>query len=136
MADEIYTDEQRMRIEGQKQFEEEQHKKNIEQLNTFVSVAEQNIKRQKFYKDPVTNSCIFLEKFLITIDFAKGYLSGSYRDIPDELSIRINNLFNDINKNVELLIDMIQQPCYSPNHPYGKALMLAAENDFKKNESS
>ena len=123
------TMEPPIKIDKQK---EEIKKRRINQLSIIVSMVEQNFKRQSAYKDPVTKNCIFLEKLLIMTDIIKGAMFSHYEDVPEELHTRINNLVEIMNTNISTLIDMIQQPVFSPDHPYGSAVMDTAKNDFKE----
>ena len=90
--------------------EEERHKRNIEDLTVAVTIFEQNMKRQSYYKNQVTNSCIFLEKLLMTTDVIKAMILTQYKNLPEDLNNRINVLVESMNKNIETLIDIVQKP--------------------------
>lgn len=113
---------------------EDKHKKeNIKCLTAMIEVMEQNMMRLSIYKDPITRSCVFLEKLLIILDFFKGLrLYFEDEEIPDNLLNRADKVYKIINDNVELLIETIQQPCYSPDHPYGKEVMNNAKHEFER----
>jgi hypothetical protein len=110
----------------------------VKHIRTMIEIFEQNLKRLTVYKDPVTRNCVFLEKLLIILDASKGMMKHHYDDmkIPDDLDAKINKLYDIINDNIQSLIETIQQPCYSPDHPYGRELMATAKNDFENVNSN
>jgi hypothetical protein len=105
-------------------------KEKINEIRLIVEVIEQNFGRLSIYKDPMTKKCIFLEKLLIISDIFKGLLIREAIEIPDDLVTKINKIHVIMNDNIASLIETIQQPCYSPDHPYGKELMNTAQYDF------
>lgn len=92
-----------------KKAEEERHKRDIEDLTIVVTILEQNMKRQSYYKNKITSGCIFLEKLLMTTDVVKAMLLTHYKNIPDDLNNRINVLVDSLNVNIESLINLIQK---------------------------
>lgn len=111
--------------------QKERNKEHKEKLiNMILSTLEQNLNRQSYYKDPVTVNCIFLEKLLTISDMAGGFILAMNENITEEQQERMRKITQTLDKNIKSLIDMIQHPCFSPDHPYGKNLMTVAENDF------
>ena len=110
--------------------QDKQRQDKIKMMSMVVSVMEQNLKRQNTYKDPLTRNSIFLEKILTVVDLIKAIMLIEYNDIPADLQKKIDNLIGIFNTNITSLIDMMQEQCFSPNHPYGKAMMDAAKNEL------
>ena len=120
-----------------KEYEEKERNERIQIATMIVNALEDNLKRQHLYKDPVTRNSVFLEKLLCILDIFKGAMHTYFNDVPDELHNRMTNIVTLLNTNMTSLIEMIQQPCYSPDHPYGREVMKTAQNDFKeKSEGS
>jgi len=116
--------------------QKEQSKKDrLGRINLVLSIFENNLVRQTYYKDNVTASCIFLDKLLTIIDIVKGVCLVCNEDVTDDLRNRFYKVMLVLDNNVKMLIDMVQHPCYSPDHPYGKKLMEYVEDDFNDNKT-
>lgn len=102
-----------------------------QQISVIVGILENNCHRQLMYADPVTRGLIFLEKLLCIIDFSSGALNTVIDlEIPDDLRNRIDKLKQVFNDQIKLVIDLIQQPHYSPDHPFGNKLMKEQQQMF------
>jgi len=90
----------------------EQQRADLQRFEVIVTIIENNMQRQHKYKDPVVQSCVFLEKLVMTCDVLSGMLSIGFgdTDIPPELNNRVKQLTANINESVEVLMDLIQRP--------------------------
>ena len=118
------------------EYEERERKEKVEIATLIVNVLEENLKRQRLYRDPVTRNSIFLEKLLCILDGFKAATSTYCTELPEDLQKRMENVLGLLNTNITSLIEMIQQPCYSPDHPYGENMMNMAKSDFETNSES
>lgn len=99
-------------------------------IDVILNIAENNLGRARKIRDPVTRHVVFLEKILTVHDALIGMLNSSTIEMSDNSRIRIKNLCNILNEEVESLLDWIQQPTYSPDHPVGNTIMKEANKDF------
>ena len=97
-------------------------------LNIILTALESNFNRARLIKDPVTRHILFLEKLLAVKDIFVASLDAI--PMTEDTKIRSQKLCTTINGEVESLIDWIQQPIYSPDHPIGNSMMKEAEKDF------
>lgn len=97
-------------------------------LNVILTALESNLGRAKKIKDPVTRHILFLEKLLAIKDIFIAALENV--EMAEETKYRSQKLCTIIDEEVESLIDWIQQPIYSPDHPIGNNMMKEAGKDF------
>jgi len=115
----------------EKREKEKREKENTQKINVIVGILENNCLRQQMYADPVTRGLIFLEKLLCIIDVSSGMLDTAIgMEISDDLKNRIEKLKQVFNDQIKLVIDLIQQPHYSPDHPFGNKLMKEQQQMF------
>lgn len=96
--------------------------------DTVLSILENNFSRSKKLRDPVTRHIVFLEKLLMIQDVVLAGLNnfGTTEDQEE----RVRNLAKEINDEIGSLIDWIQQPIYSPDHPVGAEMMKESKENF------
>jgi hypothetical protein len=105
--------------------------------------------RAKDIPDPTTRAMIMLDKLLMFTDLIQGAasvtLDNFYNNIPEdaknkdtlekqvttvreEASITMKLLQDELN----MLIKWVQNPVYSPNHPFGNHVMKQTEHKFNE----
>ncbi len=116
---------------------EKREKEQKEQaIRAALSAVENNFARAQRIRDPVTRNIVFLEKLLTVGDICIGALNTYGVDFPEDLKIRSENVTKLINTQIEGLIDWIQQPIYSPDHPIGNMMMKESEKSFRSSGES
>ena len=114
----------------------------INYMTTVISVLESVLSRQALVKDNVTKHLLFLDKLCLSLDVAMAMLSMQLKDTNPELKDRGVKIADQIKKEIESLIEWIQNPVYGPDHPFGHKLMVEDKKHFveldakKKEESS
>jgi len=115
----------------EQQDKEKREKENTQIINVIVGILESNCLRQQMYADPVTRGLIFLEKLLCTIDILSGALNTVIdMELSADLKNRVDKLKQLFNDQIKLVINLIQQPHYSPDHPFGNKFMKEQQQMF------
>jgi len=101
-------------------------------MSAIMTGVESILKRQRKTDDPVVRYSMFLDKLLMIIDMGLGMVTvfTDKEEYPLEFRDRVKNLSGVVQKDLEELMEWIQHPHYSPDHPYGKSLMKNAKHDF------
>lgn len=124
-------------MSGQNETEEERNARlrredDIALMSAIMTGVESILKRQRKTDDPVVRYSMFLDKLLMVIDMGLGMVTvyTDKEEYPQEFKDRVKNLSDVVQKDLEELMEWIQHPHYSPDHPYGKKLMNDAGKDF------
>jgi hypothetical protein len=112
----------------------EQQKKDKEDrekvINMLLDAVKNNISRLDQIKDPMTRHILFLEKLLTITDVLVGMTTTHTVDLSGDLKIKIANVMVVFNQHTCSLLEWIQSPAYSPDHPVGNMMMKGCEKDF------
>jgi hypothetical protein len=99
-------------------------------VRSIICALESNFGRLNKIRDPSTRHIVFLEKLLTIKDIFAGALENNDKKFPEDIRTRTQNLMKLMDTEIESLIDWVQQPTYSPDHPVGNAMMKEANKDF------
>ncbi len=117
---------------------EDKKKKEERYIKAILSFVNRGSLRQKKIKDPVTRHTLFVEKISMLIDFCYSMLELRDKHLSPGLLVDIEKTIKNVDDDLNSLIEWIQQPIYSPNHPIGNKIMKEAEKRYeienKKNE--
>ena len=110
---------------------EDRHTKELRKFLTItVCILERNLARQRAIKDPMIRHTLFIEKLSISIDCILGLMESELSTLPEDLYQRIKILTSNIDKDLAGLMDWIQHPIYSPDHPMGSNMMNESKLEF------
>lgn len=84
--------------------------------------------RQQRVKDPAVRYSLFLDKLCLSIDAAMAGLESL--DLSEDTRNDIKSAIQKIQDEIMLVMDWIQQPSYSPDHPYGNRIMTDSAKSF------
>lgn len=122
---------------------ERERKELKKQIEFILNTLDNTMYRYNNIKDPAIKFTLFVDKLCFSIDIAIGALKAYAcsddenwildADLEERITKSASYLQNEMNK----LIDWIQSPIYSPDHPYGEQLMKQSKESFdkKKNDS-
>lgn len=105
-------------------------KTTVEIVTILVEFLESNLKRQEKMKDPVIRHTVFLEKLCMGAELGLCGLKSNVNKFPLELQVRLDAVTKLVMDKIVELEDWIQQPIYSPDHPYGNNMMKCAEGSY------
>lgn len=95
---------------------------------TALTTAESVLTRHARIKDPVARHLMLADKLCWGIDFTTAAIKAfaDEEHIDTELVLKAEQLIRKLQEEINLLMDWIQSPVYSPDHPYGHTMMEAA----------
>lgn len=99
-------------------------------MNIFLEMVKNNLARLDKIKDPMTRHTLFLEKLLTIADISAGVTNTTAVNVSEELKTKIATVMTIFNRHVDSLLEWIQSPVYSPDHPVGNMMMKGCEKDF------
>ncbi len=101
-------------------------KNKIRTLRVVSSVLERIISRQK-NNEPVVRYSLLVNNICLGLDGLIAYMDLEAEDLPSELSDKMKLTSTMLSDELNGLFKWIQSPHYSPDHPWGKSLMIVAE---------
>ena len=98
-----------------------------------LGVAESILGRQKQINDPVAKNLLLADKLCLLVDTAIGFMHGALTedDVDEDVKNRAVKIGKDLQTELRKLTDWIQQPTYSPDHPYGFKIMTDAKQELE-----
>lgn len=107
-------------------------KHDVKVINAALGVCESILSRQRNIEDPTLRYSMFVDKLLMFLDIGIGLGKATLDDddYPDELKERFEKLSEMLTNDLNSLMKWIQNPVYSPDHPYGNSMMKSSENNF------
>lgn len=115
--------------------EEQKLKEEIMLISAALNSIEHIFNRQRKIKDPVVRYSILVDRLLMSLDIGTGFSKAYINDdkYPSDLRDRIDRLSDTIHKDLDGLMDWIQRPIYSPDHPYGNIIKEKSEENYNGN---
>jgi len=115
----------------EKREKEQRIKEKVRLIESTLYVVNTILTRQRNVRDPVVRYSMFIEKFLMAIDLGVGAIKVLIDDeIPLETRDRIDQAAETLQHDLTDLLDWIQHPIYSPDHPYGKQILNESKSHF------
>ena len=108
----------------------EEFKRNMAMAVT--STLESGLKRMKTIRDPMTRHTVCLDRILILFDVIIGSMKVGLASLPPDLLVKSEAVLLEYQKEMESLLDWIQQPAYSPDHIVGASIMNDAQTSFEQ----
>lgn len=116
-----------------KKVKEKDRKAMLQMLNMTFSFYDSMKRRLQNIKDPSHRYTVLLDRISCLIDIAttvgKGFCIAN--DFPLDVQERFEKILNDINNDIAQMFDWIQQPMYSPDHPFGKKMLDESRQHFE-----
>ena len=111
-------------------------------IELILNTLDRILKRRTKINDPVQRHLLLIDTLTIAIDFGVAGLKtvieeDKYDEDGDEKPeyTNIMRLYQSVSEQttqqLEALTDWIQQPTYSPDHPYGRSIYNKAAEDFR-----
>jgi hypothetical protein len=109
----------------------------IDIVNFVINVYHMMMSRQRKNSDPVLRYTLLLDKILIIIDmFHSWLLTQTFKLLAnnpqDDYLLEINGVRDTLTSEINNLMDWIQSPHYSPDHPAGKLIMNQSKSHMEK----
>ena len=122
---------ERQRTDKEKRKKRERKERNMA-IRIGVGMASSLLTRQQSVSDQATRSMMFVDKLLLLLDGglpAMQALQHRFK-LPDDIMSSIEQVGKLMRVEVNKLMQWIQKPHYSPDHPYGQHLMQGAKAEF------
>lgn len=135
-----------MQDQGDRENEERRQEEEKERLRKFKEEETNHIikvitttyecmsKRHASIRDPATRYALIVDKLCMAVDFAIGGMNLILKDADQEHKDMALNTATLLQKDLINLMDWIQSPTYSPDHPIGKNDMDEAKQSFDDHE--
>lgn len=118
--------------QSQEQEKKEQERKIKQKIIESITLTVSNIlKRQKNVKDPAIRYSMLVDKLCLVIDVLSAVLQTQLNDLSPELITKSEDLIKELQMELNQLMEWIQQPIHSPDHPYGLQQMNKAKKEFE-----
>ena len=112
-------------------------KKDDSKERIFIAIInglESSLKRMKSVRDPMSRNLIMLDRILTVFDGLLGFAHMGASFLTPEVNIRAETVLKEYQKEMELLLEWVQQPSYSPDHFVGNNIINQAQDDFTKQQ--
>jgi hypothetical protein len=110
--------------------EEERHKQSLRVLETVKSIIMASNRRLEICKDPVSKNLMRVDRLAMIVDILVVGMSTAIGQEQDAICSG-DEILAIIRKDLEELMEWVQHPVYSPDHPVGAQLMNEAKNEFE-----
>ena len=115
----------------QEELAKQKRKREQEQIEILLNTISNVLLRQKKIKDPTTRYILLVDKLSLSLDIFISVLQFQSTDWDDKTKKRSETLIKDLQKELNGLLEYMQEPHYSPDHSYGQKMMKEAETDFE-----
>lgn len=113
----------------------EQLESHIAMINAVALVITNMIARHRRQKDPVIRATLLFEKLCTICDLITATMGTVNRDLPEESQKKMMDITETLQTELNFVMDWINSPIYSPDHPFGQNLMNSCEKSFEESSS-
>ena len=120
--------------------QDEKHQKALEAtrkqyeltVNAIYKAVKANDARMDIIRDPVSKNLIPIYMISSILDIASVFISRSVDSdlLSEETMEKLTAITEILSSRLNLLIEWIQSPIYSPDNPVGNAMMGSAKKEF------
>lgn len=118
----------------EEQRKEKEKKRNIAFTESLIKVVTRGISRHNRSGDPVVRATMLFDKLCLILDLFTAFTSTAViedYDYPEEFRMKIEETSQLLHNELNFVLDWIQNPSYSPDHPYGNSIMKEAKKSFE-----
>ncbi len=115
--------------------EERKEKELRQKWSLALSMIENIINRHEKIIDPVTRHLLFTDKLCLIIDICMGAMASAIiiHNLSDDIIKRTEIIGHKVEKQIQELMEWIQNRIYSPDYPFGQNMMQSTAKHFKGN---
>ena len=117
-------------------YEEKRKEENRMLCRAAINIVKLTLNRYSNVQDPVLRHALLVDKLLLFVDIGLGagkeYIQ---KEIGDECAEEFENVSLILQNDLKLLMDWIQTPSYSPDHPFGNNMMKQSNDNYSQKQN-
>lgn len=107
----------------------EMRARDSKRMTMIAGIIERTMMRHRKLEDPTMRAVLLVDKLTTIFDTALIALQSD-SELNDETNVKLERAFGLISEELDFLVQWVQSPVYSPDHPVGRSMMNESKNHF------